>query len=411
VKRLLILTADFLPTMGGISIAIHHLANAFCAEGVETKVLAPITKGDHSFQQSYAVIPDNTSPDKWGMLSYRREDDRIVEVIQDTLSRFPADALMLGHCHGYGAAAITSGLRNEIPVGLFIHGNELRRQIICRSPISQRFVCFCLNVPTFRSRILSITRNVDVVFCNSAYTAGLAEATGRTKRVVVTGCGLCEQDWQRELDLTPAFALHSKSRFRHQLGLGDGPVIGSVGRIISRKRVDRILDVLVRIPKAKAVIIGDGLYANELKAYAEKIGVASRVTWFGTVDESTKWAFLRAMDVFFLLSQELPSGDVEGFGIVLLEAAAAGTPVITAASGGMVDVVQDGVTGLLCNPDDLDSVVQATQRFLTDQNLAASCVANLRQRIRDKFNWKHIAQKILAEFDQSAKSLRKASQT
>jgi glycosyltransferase involved in cell wall biosynthesis len=247
---------------------------------------------------------------------------------------------------------------------------------------------------TSKQRVFTLLRAVDRVFAISRYTADLVWRAAR-RDAVVTGCGISEESWERECSITPEHSPSEKQVWRKVIGIAEGPTVGFVGRLVPSKNVALLLQALCDLPDVQAVIVGDGSCSASLRMQAESLGVARRVHWLGSQDEQTKWASLRAMDVFCLPSKELPTGAVEGFGIVLLEATAAGTPVVAARSGGMVDVVEDRVTGLLCDPLDAKSLASAIARLIQDPCLAAQCVLNARRQIRDRFNWDTVAHTVL----------------
>jgi phosphatidylinositol alpha-1,6-mannosyltransferase len=92
-------------------------------------------------------------------------------------------------------------------------------------------------------------------------------------------------------------------------------------------------------------------------------------------------------DVMVLINRQEADGDIEGFGIVFLEANASGKPVIGGRSGGAVEAIVDGSTGFLVAPDDVVGVESAMRRLLTDLNLRGTMGATAARRARDEFSW------------------------
>ncbi len=139
-------------------------------------------------------------------------------------------------------------------------------------------------------------------------------------------------------------------RVRARLGLTDRPVVVCVSRLVPRKGQDTLIlampAILARIPDAVLLIVGGGPYAKDLKRLAEETGVADSVRFTGPVPWEELPAHYGAGDVFAMPCRTRRGGlDVEGLGIVYLEASATGLPVVAGDSGGAPDAVLDGETG------------------------------------------------------------------
>jgi phosphatidylinositol alpha-1,6-mannosyltransferase len=129
-----------------------------------------------------------------------------------------------------------------------------------------------------------------------------------------------------------------------------------------------------RIDDVRWVMIGDGALRPELQAEATRLGLGDRVLFTGAVSDEALSQWLSEAHVFCMLSQEPPPGAAgEGFGIVLVEAGAHRLPVVAGRVPGVVDAVNDGVTGLLVDPGDAGQAAAALERLLTDPGLSRSC--------------------------------------
>jgi len=145
----------------------------------------------------------------------------------------------------------------------------------------------------------------------------------------------------------------------------------TVARLVERKGIDTVLRALPEIarrhPTLRYAIAGEGPDRARLEALAAQLGVGERVDWLGYVSQEALAPLYASADLFALPSRSIPEqGDIEGFGLVLLEAQAAGTPVIAARSGGMPDAVHDGVTGVLIAPDDSAALARVASELLAD---------------------------------------------
>jgi glycosyltransferase involved in cell wall biosynthesis len=163
--------------------------------------------------------------------------------------------------------------------------------------------------------------------------------------------------WRRGVD-TDTFRPELRSEaVRAELAGGDpggGPLLLYVGRLAAEKEIERIRPVLGAIPGARLALVGDG--PSRAKLEREFAGLPARFVGYRH-GEALGAAFASA-DVLILPSR------TETLGLVLLEAMAAGCPVVAARAGGITDVVDDGRTGCLFDPDDPDGAVEATRRLL-----------------------------------------------
>ena len=161
--------------------------------------------------------------------------------------------------------------------------------------------------------------------------------------------------WQRGVDTEmyqPQFAT-PEMRDRLSQGHPDSPLLLYVGRLGAEKEIDRIKPVLESIPNARLALVGDGPHRQTLEQY-----FAGTPTYFVGYLRGRELASAYACaDAFIFPSR------TETLGLVLLEAMAAGTPVVAARSGGIPDIVTDGVNGYLFDPADEEGAIAATQRL------------------------------------------------
>ena len=169
--------------------------------------------------------------------------------------------------------------------------------------------------------------------------------------------------WQRGVD-TDTFKPEFRSEEMRKKLLGDYPDKGSlliyVGRLSAEKQIERIKPVLEAIPNACLALVGDGPYRNQL----EKIFENTKTNFIGYLSGNELASAYASGDIFLFPSS------TETLGLVLLEAMAAGCPVIGANKGGIPDIINDGVNGCLYNPDENDngekSLINATKKILLD---------------------------------------------
>lgn len=176
-----------------------------------------------------------------------------------------------------------------------------------------------------------------------------------------------------------------------------------VGRLVERKGVQHLIEAVARLrgggngaPGAAAAasafevelhVVGDGAYREPLSARAAELGVADAVRFHGFVSREELSQRFAESDVFVLPAVVDAKGDVEGLGVVLIEALRYGTPVIASAAGGIVDIVRDGETGLLVPPGDSEALAAAITRLRTAPELAARLVRDGQAHVEREFAW------------------------
>lgn len=166
--------------------------------------------------------------------------------------------------------------------------------------------------------------------------------------------------------------------------------IVSVGRLVERKGFDVLIASVRRLHDSGLIvpltICGVGVEKPRLLRMVDELRLTGSVTFLeGLADEEVDQLFDRHR-VFCMLPRQLRGGDVEGFGIVFLEAAARGLPSVAGASGGVADAVSDGVSGMLVDPTDVDAVVPRLRSLLSDDDEWLRLSAGARQWAA-RFEW------------------------
>jgi phosphatidylinositol alpha-1,6-mannosyltransferase len=158
-------------------------------------------------------------------------------------------------------------------------------------------------------------------------------------------------------------------------GLQGKQVILTVGRLVPRKGADMAVramkQVVARRPNVHYLIVGDGELRAELERLIADEGLGAWVTLVGKVSDDELLRYLRLCDLFLMPNRTMPDGDTEGFGLVFREANACRKPVIGGRAGGVVEAVEDGVSGLLVDGSQPDQIAAAVERILGDPALAA----------------------------------------
>lgn len=185
----------------------------------------------------------------------------------------------------------------------------------------------------------------------------------------------------------------------------DVPLVGCVSRLVPRKGQDRLLEawpeVRSRHPDSWLAIVGEGPSAARLGRGAADLGPDAGVVLAGRVAWDELPAAHAAADVFAMPCRTRWGGlDVEGLGIVFLEAQAVGTPVVVGRSGGAPETVRDGVTGTVIDPDDRTALVDALDRWLAEPAARTAAGRAGRAWVEERWSWRTIAQRFTALLDE-----------
>lgn len=229
-----------------------------------------------------------------------------------------------------------------------------------------------------RKRALAhrILNNANRVVTNSAYGKGLVVARGiSAERVsVVYPC--------------PTFMNHESGimnqGLRKKYHLENKKILLTVARLVERKGIDLVLEALKKIndPDIVYVIVGDGSEKARLQLLTTNYSLPT--IFIGAVGDDELAAWYDACDAFIMTPRKIGS-DVEGFGLVYLEANAFGKPVIGSRTGGVSEAVVDGETGLLVNEGDVDSIVTAITRLMRDDVLRKKLGEQGKMRVERDF--------------------------
>jgi phosphatidylinositol alpha-1,6-mannosyltransferase len=184
---------------------------------------------------------------------------------------------------------------------------------------------------------------------------------------------------------------------RKTFDLQSRKTVYTIARLDERKGQDRVIEALPQIIRAHPNVVylmsGSGPRLEQMKDLAHRCGVEGHVRFAGVIPADMIVACHYACDVFVMPNRELCCGDTEGFGIVFLEANAAGKPAVAGSAGGAVDAVVDGVTGMIVNGEDSADIASAICRLLGDASLARSLGEAGRKRAWERFRWQIAARK------------------
>jgi len=236
-----------------------------------------------------------------------------------------------------------------------------------------------------RPALRAIIHRSDAVTVISSYTASLLRGAAPGASPVVIPFGAATE--------LPAQAPPPR---HHEPG--DAFRLLFVGRLVERKGVHVLIDAVASLRangvRVEASIVGDGPERRGLEARARERGVADVIRFHGFVPDAALRERYRQSDAFVLPAVVDRKGDTEGLGVVLLEALAHGRPVIASDAGGIRDIVQHEVTGLLVPSGDAGALASAIVRYIDEPAIATSLVASGRAHLATTFSWDSIVDRL-----------------
>jgi len=371
VRRHLLVTNDFPPKVGGIQSYLWELWRRLPADDIAVHTTphagAPVFDADQAFvvtrSREPVLLPTPTVVRRVRNLAERQGAELVVW----------DPALPVGH----------AGRRVGRPYAVVLHGSE---------------VTVPGRLPVARSMLARVLRGASLVICAGNYPAGEAErAAGCTLPTVVVPPGV-DTDRFRPLDEA------ERASVRRELGLPvDAPLVVSVSRLVPRKGMDTLIRAAARLgrtePDLVVAIAGSGRDRRRLEGLVASTGAPVRL--LGRVPEELLPGLYGAGDVFAMLCRSRWGGlEQEGFGIVFLEAAAAGVPQLAGESGGAAEAVAHERTGLVMGrPDAVERVARTLSDLLGDEKRRAEMGREARRRAEAEFSYDVLARRLRAGID------------
>lgn len=366
-RRVLIVTNDFPPRQGGIQSFVHELAIRQPSGSVV--VYASDYAGSAAFDadQPFPVLRHPSGL----LIPTRSARRRTVDALRD----FGCTAVWFGAAAPLGLLAPALRAAGAERIVATTHGHEAGWAML----------------PGARQALRRVADGCDVVtYLGEYFRSRLASVVGSRAELVQLTPGVDTETFRPDV---------SGAAVRARYGLGDRPVIVCVSRLVARKGQDTLIHALpqvrARVRDAALLLVGAGKYRDELATLAQSLGVSDSVIFTGGVPHTELPAHYAAGDMFAMPCRTRRAGlDVEGLGIVFLEASAAGLPVIVGNSGGAPDAVRDGETGFLVDGRDVAAVARQVVQLLVDADLRARMGAAGRAWVESDWRWAVLAQRL-----------------
>lgn len=390
--RVLIVSWEYPPlVVGGLGRHVADLAQALSDRGDEVVVL---TRG------SGPTATDETSG---GVRVVRAASDEIaVDFTTESVLAWSAifeHSLVragLGLVHGWQPDVIhahdwlvaqtsrTLSVQTAAPVVATIHATEYGRQ--------QGWLPLALQRGIHSIERWLCRSAAAVITCSHFMADQVSELFSLDPATVqVIGNGIDPAVWVPD----PTLAEH----FRSQFAVGSGPLVAFAGRFVHEKGIQELIKAIPLLtaehPDIRLVLAGTGHDLEEQRDRARRYGVEDRIFWPGFLDDHQLAALFGAADVVVVPSLYEP------FGLVALEAQATGVPVAVSSTGGLCDLVQQGVTGQLFAPQSPAAIAEAVRSLLDDPARTAAMVTAARERAVAEYSWPQVAEAVARVYERA----------
>lgn len=365
---IVLLTNEFPRYAGGVATYCYELSRALTAEGNPIKVIAAQKDPeDLAFDQKQAFPIQRVPENRWAPLRHWKRYCALKNCIRSS-----RPSILWASDWRTGVVVSLLARRFRIPYAVTAYGTEL---LIAQERNQWKRIA------------LHVLRHAQLVLSISQYTRQLLLDMGLDKqRIRVTPLGI-------DPDLFPPDP-DGASNLARRYNLAGKKTILTLARLTPRKGQDVMIrampEVLKAVPSAVYVIAGRGEDEDRLRKLVADLNLESHIIFAGYVPDAEKAAYYQACDLYVMLSRR-EGHYVEGFGLTLLEAGVCGKPVIAGRHGGVPEVVADGKTGMLVDPNSATEVAALVTQLLSDEVLSHQMGINARDHVVQKANWQTTA--------------------
>ncbi len=374
-KKSLLITLYFPPVRGGISNSLWNI----CSHLPYDKIAVLTEPAKNSLKTNFKVYRKKILKQskfiwpEWIFLLYD---------IKKIIKKEHIQLLQAGQILPIGTVALIAKFFYGIPYIVYVYGQDLviRRRSKIKMYLTGKILKYAQTVVT-----------------NSGYTKQEALKLGSSKGKTI----IVYPSPQNNLDLN--VDQHYFDYLVEHHNLTGKKVILSVGNIVQRKGYDKMIEalpsVIKKVPNVQYIIVGNGPFREELESLIKQHDVGNYVKIFDKVTDDELPYYYKCCHVFCMPSRSLKNKygetiDVEGFGMVYLEANLFGKPVIGGNSGGVPEAIKHNVSGLVIDPTNVQELAQSLITFLTDDKLAAKMGLAGSEHAQKNFRWEHEVKKI-----------------
>lgn len=375
--RLLLVTQDFPPNTGGIETYSFELAKRFRRSVEFFAVIAPTHEDADDFDRNLS-FPVYRIPVKNSLLPLIAPFCVFYYMFKNKF-----DTAL--HTQWQTSIASVMSRKGGYPKHIYVAAHA--RELLLR-PFNGNNGWFSKKLYNIRKQLF---KSIDGFFPVSNYTASLLHNNGVPKtRTHVIGNGT-DPD---------VFKPKNTSMLAEELDVSNKKIILSICRLVPRKGLDLVIKALPQIVSEKQDVIylvgGTGPDEDRLKGLVAELGLTDYVRFLGRIPDNKMAYYYSLGDVFVMPAGNNPP-DVEGFGIVFLEANACETAVVGSRTGGIPDAVIHGETGYLIEDKNTDQLIESLLKLLNDEELANQMGKRGRERILKEATWDHVSDSLLTK--------------
>lgn len=370
-------TSTFFPRIGGVEIVVSNLAEKQHKMGHSVLVLTPKIRGvDNRVDVPYRVV-------HYGRPSSKRFLTRqvILRLLYEHI-RQPFDIVHSHSAYPHGYVAASFSRLTGVPYIVTPHGptDIMRNEQIRTHP---KLAVRMAEGLKSASVITAISRDIEQEILS---VGGISD---EKVRIIPNGVNLSDFE-----GVEPA---------HHE-----GPYILALGRMVYQKGFDLLIDVFAEVlreaPELHLLLGGEGVMRKEYEARARELGITDRIKFLGLVQGSLKVAYMKGAEFFVCPSR------FEPFGIVVLEALASGVPVIANRVGGIVDIVEDGIQGVLVHSDNKKEFAREIVRMHRDK-VGRGVMAQAARYRAQMYDWSRINAFYMEAYEDSIRDSKKSGES
>ena len=360
-KNTLLITTDFPPTIGGVANYYKNVVDHLPPENIFV-----LTNDNHKLISRLPIWP-KWLPSFWN--------------IWKTVRKEKIEMILVGQILPLGTVAWLLNKIIKTPYIVMTHAMDVT--------FPQKY----LRKKWLMKKILSNAYKVTTVSrFTEKHLKNLMTGKNRSKIEIIYPCpNLKIRDYNQSI----------YEKLESQYKTNNNKIILSVGRIVERKGFDAMIEALSKMdkdfPNYKYLLVGEGPYKKKLqKILTQPIyqNISNKIIFIGKVSDNELACYFKLCDIFAMPSRRLSTDDVEGFGIVYLEANLFAKPVIGGDSGGIRDAIIDGTTGFLVKPTDINMISDAILKLLTNPERAKKMGKAGQTRVLEEFTWANQTKKL-----------------
>lgn len=369
----LLVTEVFPPAIGGSGVLLANVYSRVRDGRVTALVDESTCGGDTDRGGPITIVPARIGPHSWGLFDPRRWPSQVH--LARSIYRFASHGRAIVHCGRAQPEAVPAWLASLAPNGpqyiFWAHGEDIAAAMSSRQ---------------FAATMRIVYGRASAAIANCENTAQMINSVGwldSEARVVYPG-----------VDADRFHPAADDGSLRRRLAPGGEFLLLSVSRLQKRKGHALVIKALAALSRqldgVRYVIVGDGGERDSLQRLASELCLEGVVQFEGEVPDNALPAYFAACDVFVLPTHVEPH-DFEGFGIVYLEAAAAGKPAVGGRNGGVPEAIAEDETGVLVSGDDVDELGRVLKALCESEELRLRLGRAARVRVLRDFTWERAA--------------------